>query len=101
MHPDPVLATREVIAPLTGRLLGMIILPGRPSARCSTSFPSRRSTTASCVRLLTQFLTHPSSLADVPFPSCALAVMHVYPSFFALAGAVRSAIVLGIAGNKG
>ena len=28
MHPDPVLATREVIAPLTGGLLGMIILPG-------------------------------------------------------------------------
>jgi len=27
-RPDPIMATKEVIAPLTGGLLGMIFLPG-------------------------------------------------------------------------
>ncbi|KAF8625036.1 hypothetical protein AX17_006950 [Amanita inopinata Kibby_2008] len=68
-HPDPATATKEVIAPLTAGLLGMIVLPG-------------------ALFKLTQFL-----LPSVDFGGKFI-FMHVYPGIFVVAGLMRSAMVL-------
>jgi len=68
-RPDPVLATKEVIAPLVGGFLGMILFPG-------TVF-----------RLLQHYF--PNMPLDNRFM-----FMHIYPSVFVLAGAFRTAITL-------
>ncbi|KAF9482616.1 hypothetical protein BDN70DRAFT_852941 [Pholiota conissans] len=68
-HPDPVTATKEVIAPLAGGLLAMILFPGILFRTVQHLFP------------------------DLPLDNRFI-FMHVYPSVFILAGSVRSAITL-------
>ncbi|KAF4610509.1 hypothetical protein D9613_006687 [Agrocybe pediades] len=69
-RPDPVAATKEVLAPLIGGLLGMILLPGV------------------LFKLVMYFL--PNVHLDNRF-----VFMHVYPGVFVLAGSVRLAVVMG------
>ncbi|KAG6826951.1 hypothetical protein H0H92_013788 [Tricholoma furcatifolium] len=72
---DPVQATREVIGPVVGGLLGMILFPGF------------------VFRVMQHFL--PNLAMDNRF-----IFMHVYPGIFMLAGLVRSAVVLhGLLGS--
>ncbi|KAF5383819.1 hypothetical protein D9615_003736 [Tricholomella constricta] len=66
---DPAQATKEVIGPVVGGLLGMIIFPG------------------AVFRTMQYFFPH-MSLDDK------FIFMHVYPAIFMLAGLVRSAVVL-------
>ncbi|KAF9460561.1 hypothetical protein BDZ94DRAFT_1197761 [Collybia nuda] len=68
-HPDPMQATREVIGPVTGGLLGMIIFPG-------------------VVFQAVQYFL-PTLPVDDKF-----IFMHVYPGIFMFAGLLRSAVVL-------
>ncbi|KDR68014.1 hypothetical protein GALMADRAFT_79202, partial [Galerina marginata CBS 339.88] len=67
-RPDPIAATREVIAPLAGGLLGMILLPGTIFRVAQQLFP------------------------DMPLDNRFI-FMHVYPAVFIFAGTIRSAIV--------
>ncbi|KAG6886110.1 hypothetical protein C0993_002629 [Termitomyces sp. T159_Od127] len=66
---DPVQATKEVIGPLAGGLLGMIIFPGVVFRAMQYLFPN--------IPLDDKFI-----------------FMHIYPGIFMLAGLVRSAVVL-------
>ncbi|KAG6898308.1 hypothetical protein C0992_011899 [Termitomyces sp. T32_za158] len=66
---DPVQATKEVIGPLAGGLLGMIIFPGIVFRAMQYLFPH--------IPLDDKFI-----------------FMHIYPGIFMLAGLVRSAVVL-------
>jgi len=69
-RPDPVLATKEVIAPLGSGLLGMILFPG------------------AVFRTVQHFF--PNLVLDNRF----ISVMHVYPMVFVFAATTRSAIIL-------
>jgi len=67
-RPDPVAATKEVIGPLVGGLLGMTLFPGLVFRTVQFFLPN--------VSLDSRFM-----------------FMHVYPSVFVLAATLRSAIV--------
>ncbi|KAM6496827.1 hypothetical protein JOM56_007300, partial [Amanita muscaria] len=68
-HPDPVTATKEVIAPLVAGLLGMITIPGALFKFAYVFFPN----------------------ADFDGK---FVFMHIYPGIFIFAGLMRSAVVL-------
>ncbi|KIL65587.1 hypothetical protein M378DRAFT_518862 [Amanita muscaria Koide BX008] len=68
-HPDPVTATKEVIAPLVAGLLGMITIPGALFKFAYVFFPN----------------------ADFDGK---FVFMHIYPGIFVFAGLMRSAVVL-------
>ncbi|KAH9479708.1 ERAD-associated E3 ubiquitin-protein ligase doa10 [Psilocybe cubensis] len=66
-RPDPVRATKDVIGPLCGGFLGMIILPGAAFRALQYLFPS--------ITVDNRFM-----------------FMHVYPAVFIIAGGVRTAM---------
>ncbi|KAF8629103.1 hypothetical protein AX15_003588 [Amanita polypyramis BW_CC] len=68
-HPDPVTATKEVIAPLVAGLLGMIVVPVALFKLAYTLFPRAE--------------------VDGKF-----IFMHVYPGIFVFIGLMRSSVVL-------
>ncbi|KAF9522418.1 hypothetical protein CPB83DRAFT_112389 [Crepidotus variabilis] len=68
-RPDPVTATREIIVPLVGGLLGMIILPGIISRTAQHYFP-------------------------IPLKDKQFIFLHVYPFVFIFASTIRSAAAL-------
>ncbi|TFK39450.1 hypothetical protein BDQ12DRAFT_704973 [Crucibulum laeve] len=68
-RPDPITATKEVIGPVVGGLLGMILFPGAVFRFAQYLFPN--------IALDDKFI-----------------FMHVYPGIFMLAGLFRSGVVL-------
>ena len=86
-RPDPIMATKELIAPLVGGLLGMIIIPGVAYKTVLLYFPEvfqdNRFTCKCSLPCWTLF-----KIID----HCQ--VMHVYPLVFIVASAVRSAVNL-------
>ena len=85
-RPEPIAATKEVIGPLTGGLLGMIFLPGlifhmMQYFLLHVSLDNR----FICKSVSTTFAHSNSTLAPL--------VMHVYPTVFVLAATLRSAVV--------
>lgn len=85
---DPVKATREVIAPLVGGLLGMILFPGLSLQLLRFAIPSLRHR-YSFIREFSLSLSYHACL----HPDSLLAVS-IYPAIFVVAGFIRSTIVV-------
>ncbi|KAG5640450.1 hypothetical protein DXG03_008621 [Asterophora parasitica] len=83
---DPVQATREVIGPVVGGLLGMIIFPGAVFRAMQYFLPH--------MPLDDKFICKELTISSLDSYYSRLAVMHIYPGIFMLAGLVRSSIVL-------
>ncbi|KAF9013558.1 hypothetical protein BDZ89DRAFT_467644 [Hymenopellis radicata] len=86
-HPDPIAATKEVIAPMTGGLLAMILLPGLIFAGLQYLFPFINVSD----KFLCKYLLSCRSGASSSY--YAVSVIHVYPAIFIIAASSRSAFV--------
>ena len=86
-RPDPVSATKEVIGPLAGGLLGMIFFPGLVFRTVQYFLPNVSLDNRFMCKLLIFNNTriHNSIIASI--------VMHVYPTVFVFAATLRSAVV--------
>ena len=89
MRLDPVRATKEVIAPLVGGLLGMMLFPGLLLQVVRYTIPALALRRALMCTL--PFFYPLVQLADIMH--FFLSVTNVYPAIFVIAGFVRSAVV--------
>ena len=84
---DPIAATKEVIAPLLGGLLGMILVPGlgvQLIQRLVPAFAPHRN----LICTFSPPLTHKS------FPLIGAVLVNLYPAIFMVAGIIRSSFVV-------
>lgn len=87
-RPDPVSATKEVIGPLAGGLLGMIFFPGLVFRAVQYFLPNVSLDNRFMCKLLIF-----NNIQDFQNSTVASIVMHVYPTVFVFAATLRSAAV--------